>query len=184
MVETMERGPQPPPPPQQTHGNRVGDSTMVAAAVLESMRNWQEMDNMQQEVYEDGTNGYDFFIPETELQQEELDLAMMPPPLTHKVATIEDHRQKTLDRLLQSQRVTRSSAAAIAASHGAVGFHVPREASVDRDQRCHEDDEPALKRVRRLKNTQPSCDSTGVGTARVSEKLIRKGKGKLVTDSE
>ncbi|GIM11266.1 hypothetical protein Vretimale_14793 [Volvox reticuliferus] len=212
MVETMERGPQPPPPPQQTHGNRVGDSTMVAAAVLESMRNWQEMDNMQQagtedpdccndrhllgaicmnggascvqEVYEDGTNGYDFFIPETELQQEELDLAMMPPPLTHKVATIEDHRQKTLDRLLQSQRVTRSSAAAIAVSHGAVGFHVPREALVDRDQRCHEDDEPALKRVRRLKNTQPSCDSTGVGTARVSEKLIRKGKGKLVTDSE
>ncbi|GIM15106.1 hypothetical protein Vretimale_17861, partial [Volvox reticuliferus] len=53
MVETMERGPQPPPPPQQTHGNRVGDSTMVAAAVLESMRNWQEMDNMQQAGTED-----------------------------------------------------------------------------------------------------------------------------------
>ncbi|GIM15107.1 hypothetical protein Vretimale_17862 [Volvox reticuliferus] len=109
-------------------------------------------------------------------EQEELDLAMMPPPLTHKVATIEDHRQKTLDRLLQSQRVTRSSAAAIAASHGAVGFHVPREASVDRDQRCHEDDEPALKRVRRLKNTQPSCDSTGVGTARVSGEINKKGQ--------
>ncbi|GIL86616.1 hypothetical protein Vretifemale_14870 [Volvox reticuliferus] len=30
MVETMERGPQPPPPPQQTHGNRVGGAQLAA----------------------------------------------------------------------------------------------------------------------------------------------------------